>query len=92
MKLYLITQNTVRDWNTYSSAVVAARSPVTARRIHPDGSGEGLMRDRTTWVNNPALVTAEYIGTATRGSIEGVICAACNTRGKTVRTRNMDTS
>jgi len=35
MKLYLIRQDIVNDFDTYDSAVVAAESPEDARKIHP---------------------------------------------------------
>lgn len=35
MKLYLISQNIVCNYDTYDSAVVAAESPEEARKIHP---------------------------------------------------------
>ena len=35
MKLYLITQDIVNDYDTYDSAVVSAESPEDARKIHP---------------------------------------------------------
>ena len=37
MKLYLITQDIVNDFDTYDSAVVAAKSPKDAKTIHPSG-------------------------------------------------------
>jgi hypothetical protein len=35
--LYLLSQNTCRGYDTYSSAVVAAHSEEEARQIHPAG-------------------------------------------------------
>ena len=36
MKLYLMTQDVVDDWDTYDSVVVSAKDEEDARTIHPD--------------------------------------------------------
>jgi hypothetical protein len=37
MNLYLISQDRADGYDTYDSAVVAAKSPQDARKIHPSG-------------------------------------------------------
>jgi hypothetical protein len=73
MKLYRISQTTNQDYDTFDSAVVSARNEDEARNMHPSGPGAGLW----TWTD-PAHVTVELIGTATRGTKAGVIVASYN--------------
>lgn len=85
MNLYLISQDHNCTWDTYDSAVVAAKDETRARLIHPIGNGTLLDPLQTTervlgdtWVRNPSLVTVTHIGTAAEGTAEGVICASFN--------------
>ena len=41
MNLYLIAQDIVDWYDSYDSAVVAARSPKDAKTIHPSGRDDG---------------------------------------------------
>jgi len=65
MKLYLITQRMVNDYDTYDSAVVAAESAEDAQKIHPselvthitndmwhgtDGEGGEYENECSSWV------------------------------------------
>ncbi len=76
MKLWLIMQCEVRGYDTYDSAVVAATTEDKAKEIHPnitsgwDHSG--------SWANSPNDVEVEYLGSAKKGTKEGVICASFN--------------
>ena len=69
MKLYLISQSTNNDWDTYDSAVVAANSEDEARLISPGCE--------SVWCN-PAQVKVRYIGKAGTGTTAGVILASFN--------------
>lgn len=85
MKLWHIEQNENTGYDTYSDAVVAARNAREARETHPGGSFFGDTSDKynrwddyygRTWTNNPNKVTVTLIGTATKGTERGVICAS----------------
>jgi hypothetical protein len=82
MKLFLISQSHNNGYDTFDSAVVAAKDEDMARKILP-GWGRGVdftptSLDGGTWAD-PEHVTAEYIGTAKPGTKAGtVICASFN--------------
>lgn len=69
MKLWKIWQDVNDNYNTFDSAVVAARTEHEARNT-PVGSGG-------TWAP-PADVQVELLGTAVRGTKAGVIVASFN--------------
>ena len=83
MKLYLITQNLNNGWDTYDSAVVAAKSPRAAQLTHPDwcdtkSPWNGKEKDHYgCWVDAD-LVLVDYLGPAKKGTKAGVICASFN--------------
>ena len=68
MKLYVISQEENKDYDTFDSMVVAAETPTKARKIHP---GYG-------WTSDYKNVTVKYIGEAKAGTEEGVILASFN--------------
>jgi hypothetical protein len=80
MKLFSIARTNRGGYDTYDSAVVAARTKTEAQKIHPDGGagewGKDLIRE-STWVKVND-VSVEYIGQAARGTKAGVICASFN--------------
>jgi hypothetical protein len=87
MKLFKISQNVHRGWDTYSDAVVAAISAGDAALIHPDSNSEYFdtwpidpndseQYARDDWADVPGEVTVEYLGEAKEGTEEGVICAS----------------
>lgn len=93
MKLYLISQSINNSYDTYDSAVVAARNEIEAARIHPGdysykaenniwGFGTGgnfyAQTSHGTWVTHPEQVDVKLIGTASRGTKAGIICASFN--------------
>lgn len=72
MKLYLISQDSNNNYDTYDSAVVAARNAEEAKKtkigdIGPYGS----------WVS-PSKVEVKLIGTAVKGTEEGVLLGSFN--------------
>ena len=73
MFLYLISQSVHGDYDTYDSAVVAAKSKKAARQITPASSW-----DSSSWCNSPDQVEVKLIGKASREVKEGVICASFN--------------
>ena len=77
MNLYLISQTDNATYDSYRSAVVAAKSEAAARLVHPDGSGRKLTDDReASWVTDPKLVAATWVGVAKPGTESGtVVCA-----------------
>lgn len=81
MNLYLISQNVNSDWDTFDSAVVAAKSARDAKETNPDGCGE----PPSEWDDEyffdwavPEDVTVEYIGKASAKTKAGVICSSFN--------------
>lgn len=79
MNLYHISQDEYDSYDTYSDAVVAARSAKVAATISPTGGNERIPSERNYyghWTNDPNKVSVEYIGKAKRGTKEGVICAS----------------
>lgn len=88
MKLFLISQDLNDGYDTYDSAVVAARTEEEARDTHPSG---GLLEDKPSYRGTVYLyhgdwlyredrnkITVKYIGQAARGTKAGVICASFN--------------
>jgi hypothetical protein len=92
MKIYLLTQNQNRGWDTYDSCVVVASSPEEARLMHPEGervwdgrewiyangTDPSLQYLRKDWAYHPDNVTFEEIGTANGGDRPRVVCASYN--------------
>lgn len=73
MKLFLISQDHNEGYDTYDSAVVAAKDEEAARKVAVGSTGAC-----GTWAK-PKHVIAEYIGTAKPGTKAGeVICASFN--------------
>lgn len=79
MNLYKISQDEVDDYDTYDSAVVAAPNEARARCLHPSGYQDDIPNDsNSTWTNDPSKVKVELLGTAIRGTKEGIIVASFN--------------
>lgn len=90
MNLYLISQDANNDYDTYDSAVVAAKSEDHARKAHPGGKAtwirgkwrEGGSSHWHTWCmsdwTTPENVTVSLIGQAVRGTKAGVVLASFN--------------
>jgi hypothetical protein len=82
MKLYLISQIVNNGYDTYDSAVVAAKNEDDAQQMLPGFYSDGKfyptdLRDGA-WAS-PEHVEVEYIGTAKPGTKAGtVICASYN--------------
>ena len=74
MKLWRISQTANDNYDTFDSAVVAAKTEDEARLIHPGGYGKGY---EGCWAK-PEKVSVEYIGEARTGMEAGVIVASFN--------------
>lgn len=78
MNLYRISQSVCGGWDTYDSAVVAAKTEDDAKVIHP--SGRKTIHDEFSydWAKKVEDVEAELIGKAVKGTEAGVIVASFN--------------
>ena len=74
LKLWLISQEENTGWDTYDSAVVAAKTEEEARLINPDG-GWNLS---SAWCSSPDKVHIEYLGIATEGVEPGIVLSSFN--------------
>lgn len=74
MKLWKLSQNVNNDYDTFDSAIVAAKTEEDAKTIHPTDYEFSSSR---TWCSVEE-VKVEYIGTATKGTKRGVILASFN--------------
>lgn len=86
LKLFLISQNVNNGYDTYDSAVVAARTAEEASRIHPEdifiGNIPGLRPSsdsyyKETWADYKD-VCVTYIGEAADNIIKSVLCSSFN--------------
>ena len=77
MKLWLLSQDVCKGYDTYNSVVVAAKTEQEAKQILPN---EYLSWDSAgqSWAYKPEEVSAELIGTAISGTKEGVILSSFN--------------
>lgn len=76
MKLYKISQNINKDYDTYSDAVVCAKNEEEARLIHPSGENWDGIENRWSDWTDAENVKVEYIGEASEVLLKGVICAS----------------
>ena len=74
LKLWLISQEENTGWDTYDSAVVAAKTAEEARLINP----EGEWGTYPTWYSSPDKVHVEYLGIATEGVEPGIVLSSFN--------------
>jgi len=80
MNLYLISQNKNVNYDTFDSAIVAARTNKEARMIHPDGDDD-WDSEKDSWYGSwtsAENVKAELIGVAKKGTTKGVVLASYN--------------
>lgn len=80
MKLYLISQDENRDYDTYDSAVVAAPTRRVAQSMNPNKYAvKGDLKDMDNcWTSDPRNVSVRYLGKAASSVRQGVICASFN--------------
>ena len=80
MKLFLISQEQKKDYDTYDSAVVAAPDEDSARIIDP-GTGNPMKdwkRGNYSWCDGPEHVVVRYLGEAADDVEQGVVCSSYN--------------
>jgi hypothetical protein len=77
MKLWVISQDVNRGYDTYDSAVVAAETEEEARNILPSGDNWDEARRYGGWASKPSEVTVEYLGVTDR-DISGVVLSSFN--------------
>lgn len=82
MNLYLISQDENNDYDTFDSAVVAAKSTKEAQNMYPR-TGKPMTEDEWKnpylgWVKSPEQVKVTYLGVAGKKVKRGVICASFN--------------
>lgn len=85
MKLFHISQEANQKYDSYDSAVVAAPDEETARKMRPS---DGLIYPNHnkysndwggySWCKSPDDVIVHYLGEATNGIGQGVVCASFN--------------
>ena len=81
MNLYLISQDIVDGWDTYDSAVVAAKNEKKASETHPidwDFGSEWDPWESGSWCHKPEQVEVGLIGKAKPKTEAGVICSSFN--------------
>lgn len=83
MNLFLISQTSNRDYDTYDSAVVCAKNEDHARKMSPGGeNGEeaefGQRHCHSSWAYRLEDVSVKLIGKAVKGMPVGVVCSSFN--------------
>lgn len=76
MKLFKLSQDSATGYDTYDSCVVAAKNEETAKTISPDTFNS--FGEKSSWADSPDDVLCECLGTATKGTKQGVILASFN--------------
>lgn len=77
MNLYLITQNEESGYDTFDSAVVAAKTALAARKTHPCPWGKNEWKS-DTWAHSHTKVESKLIGKAHSSVPAGVVLASFN--------------
>lgn len=82
MKIYLLTQNKIKGYDTYDACIVAAETEEQAKTFDPYMGTipqDDWNEYSAAWVNDPSDVTAEEIGICTNpNQLAGVILASFN--------------
>ena len=93
LKLFLISQDTNLEFDTYACAVVAAEDEASAKKFHPCGymvwsslhKGWVFSDNRKKYEDDSWVVLknvkCKYLGEASEGIQAGVICAGFNAAG-----------
>lgn len=77
MKLWLLSQNDRTGYGVYDSMVVTANTEDQARLILPR-ENRNWEDNNYYWASKPELVTVQLIGTAVRGTKQGVVITSFN--------------
>jgi hypothetical protein len=84
MNIYKISQTENTGYDTYDSAIVAAKNEDLARLIYPgnknyfDESVDDFEYETTDWCSSPDKVIVELIGKATKSIKSGVVLSSYN--------------
>ncbi len=78
MKLYLLTQNTNLDYDTYDSLIVCAENKEEAKKIRPDKEKRGECKTYGCWVCKIEDVQCREIWIASKWIEKWVILASFN--------------
>ena len=78
MKLYLLSQNENKGYDTYDSMVVCAENKDDAITIHPNGSVFFENDFDSTWASNSSSILCEEIGDANESQKRGIVIASFN--------------
>ena len=82
MKLYRLTQDKVRGYDTYDSCIVCAKSKKDAIIIHPydnyDDAIDWEFDDRDTWCRYVEDVEVEFLWEAKKDIKRGIIVSSFN--------------
>lgn len=79
LRLYRISQHENNGYDTYDSAIVAAKTEQEAREIHPADWRDNAWHwenNRGCWVDSPEKVDVELIGTADWKIPKGVVLSS----------------
>lgn len=76
MKLWLLSQDENKDYDTYDSCVVAAETEGEARLTMP--SKYESFDKNSAWCSGPDKVTVKLLGEAIEGTPAGVVLASFN--------------
>ena len=76
MNLYLISQETNTEYDTYDCAVVVAETEEAARKMNPDPWGK-VKVNLSNWTE-PENVTVTFLGVANPSLLSGSICGSFN--------------
>jgi hypothetical protein len=78
MKIYKIYQTVNNDWDTFDSAIVAAKNEDEAKSLHPNGVDTVGDTDNNGYWCNLSDVKVELIGTTKLYKTARVILASFN--------------
>ena len=79
MNIYLLSQDTNTDYDTFDSMVVYANTEEEARNMHPEqNSGYGWGSEWGSWAKIPEQVNIQYIGTNPSITEPSIILASFN--------------
>ena len=78
MKLFLVSQDSNNDYDTYSDFVACCESEEVARNMNPS-SGEPMTEKNwkypySSWCNSVEKVTVKYLGEADESVEKGIVC------------------
>lgn len=76
MNIYKVSRTDDWSYDDYSDIIVIAETPEIALRLTPDGKyqeDDESLWNNYSWPNHRKHLTVRLIGTATDGSVQGVI-------------------